>query len=89
MRGGDTTGWWKKSAGRTSAVGFGLDGTVAVVLESIGKQIPMPCDTTCIWRAGEDAAQYGVSVAFKLRKAGVSVEIDHCWQSVKRSQVCR
>jgi len=67
------------------AVGFGLGmERLLLVLESIGKQIPKPVRYDLYLASmGEKAEEAAFSLAFQLRKAGVSVEIDHIGRSVK------
>lgn len=67
------------------AVGFGLGmERLLLVLESIGKQIPKPVRYDLYLASmGEKAEEAAFSLAFQLRKAGVSVEIDHVGRSVK------
>jgi histidyl-tRNA synthetase len=67
------------------AVGFGLGmERLLLVLESIGKQIPKPVRYDLYLASmGDAAADAAFTLAFQLRKAGVSVEIDHVGRSVK------
>jgi histidyl-tRNA synthetase len=67
------------------AVGFGLGmERLLLVLESIGKQIPKPVRYDLYLASmGEKAEEAAFSLAFQLRKSGVSVEIDHVGRSVK------